>query len=68
MWRQNMVFDENLFIVLCSHVFIQLIQLSPDDLSLTPPAYIALFRHGFLGLIREHSQISPDCCEALMDE
>lgn len=68
MWQQSMLFDGSLFIVLCSHVFIQLIQLGPDDSSLAPPAYMALFRHGFLSLIREHSQISPDCSEALIDE
>ncbi len=68
MWQRSMLFDGSLFIVLCSHVFIQLIQLIPDDLSLAPPAYMALFRRGSLGLIREHSQISPDCCEALIDE
>lgn len=68
MWQRSMLFDGSLFIVLCSHVFIQLIQLIPDDLSLTLPAYMALFREGFLGLIGQHSQISPDCREALIDE
>lgn len=64
----GVLFDGSLFIVSFSHVFIQLIQLIPDDLSLALPACMALFRQGFLGLIREHSQISPDCCEALIDE
>lgn len=68
MWQWSMLFDGSLFIVLCSHVFIQLIQLIPDDLSLTPPAYMSLFRQGLFGLIREHSQIIPDCSEALIDE
>lgn len=44
-----MLFDGTLFIVLCNHVFIQLIQLIPDDLSLTLPAYIALFRQKKFG-------------------
>lgn len=68
MWQRSMLFDGSLFIVSCSLVFIQLIELSTDDLSFTPPSYMALFRHGFLGLIREHTQISPDCCEASIDE
>lgn len=55
MCQWSVLFDGSLFIVLCNHVFIQLIQLIPDDLSLTPPAYMALFRQEFLGLIREHS-------------
>lgn len=68
MCQRSMLFDGSLFIVLFSHVFIQLIQLIPVDLSHAPPACMPLFRQGFLGLIREHSQISPDCCEALIDE
>ena len=69
MWqREARSLMGSLFIVSCSHVFIQLIQLIPDDLSLAPPLYMALFRRGFQGLIRERSQISPDCCEALINE
>lgn len=47
--QPGMLDDGRLFIVPCSHVFIQLIQLIPDDLSLTLPAYMALFRQRFSG-------------------
>lgn len=53
---------KSLFIVLFGLVFIRLSQIIVEDLSRAPLAYAASFRKAFfLGLIREHSQISPDC-------
>lgn len=50
MWQRGMLADGSLFIVLCSHVFTQLIQLIPDDLSTPPPAYICLYLDKDLGV------------------